>query len=138
MVIVSSIHPGRRRAAEKDALSRLVFRDQPLDDHDVKPPAVQAAVFLVHADLAEAHRAAQAQAGGVGRKDTRQKLPVTPLRGFRDELRQERLSKTTAAGLPMDVDGELADAGIAGPVAVRRYGGPAEDAAGVFSHEDRE
>ncbi len=48
---------------------RLVFRNQPLDHHDVAPLAIEIAVPLVDPDVAKPHGATQRAARGVERED---------------------------------------------------------------------
>ena len=66
-----------------------VRRDKPLDNHDVKPSAVKARVFLVHADLAKTVFETERATGLVEKKNARQEFPQPQSLRLGDETSEQ-------------------------------------------------
>src|SRR6185437_7422436 len=107
-------------------LSRRIGRDQvlgdkTLDDNDIEPASVKAAVFLVNAYLTKTTGAAQGAAGGVEIKNAGDQLPVAEGLGRLDQRRQQLSADTTPTCCVIQVDREFGDAAVTGPWSIATH-----------------
>src|SRR6185437_5689305 len=113
-------------------LSRRIGRDQvlgdkTLDDNDIEPASVKAAVFLVNAYLTKTTGAAQGAAGRVESKNAGDQLPVAEGLGRLDQRRQQLSADTTPTCCVIQVDREFGDAAVTGPWSIATQIRPTED-----------
>src|SRR5215204_239699 len=99
-------------------LGSQVFGNQTFHDDDVQPAAVELSVLFVHADLAESAGATQGATRRVEWKDARHQLPVAAVARDIDKSREQLTTKSTAAGITIEVDREFCDSPVARPRSV--------------------
>ena len=101
-------------------MPRLVLGNQPFDDDDVAPRAVEPGVLLVDADLAKADACEQRAAGRVLDEHARHQLPEARRRA---RPSMSAFMRDAAGALPAgrarDVDRKFRDAGVALARAIR-------------------
>ena len=92
---------------------------------------------LPGADDAEPGCLVEGQAGGVLGEDARQQLPEAARRIGVDQPGEGGVAGTAAARRPVDIDGMLGDAVIAGTAAIGPGGGEGYDAAAALDDDGR-
>src|SRR5690349_4702604 len=118
---------------------KLVARrlsDQQLDDEAVAPLAIELAVTLVEADLAEAKAAAEAATGLVLGEDAGHELVEAGRLAAADQLGERRPTGPLALLLAIGVDRVLDDALVPGPRAIGAGPGPG-DHPSLAQHDHR-
>ena len=104
-----------------------ISRNQPFDDHDIKPTAIEACMFLVDADLTKAMFSAERAAGLIERKNARQQFPQSQAFRFTDQSGDQQITHAAASPVATDVHRKFANTAITFPRPVRCSASPADD-----------
>lgn len=121
----------------RSRLGSQILGNQPLDDDDIAPNAVQFAVFFVGADLAKSRRADESPAGLIFREDAGHQFPIAGLpRAFEQGPQSHPACAAATRGM-RDVHRNLRDPRIAIPGTVKRRRRERDNLVSILDHYDR-